>query len=56
MNFPAGGHWYLVEHDELLRVVSEETTYWTDRGQYHSRSPSRTLLERLAPYRVGGDS
>lgn len=61
MNFPAGGNWYLVKHDELLRIVGEETTWlsstsWTERGHYHSRSPSRTLLERLAPYRIGGHS
>lgn len=59
LNFPARGNWYLVEHDELMRMVDEETTglstsTWTDNGHYHTRSPSRALLERLAPYRVGG--
>ena len=61
MNFPAGGNWYLVEHDELLRIVGEETTWvsassWTEKGQYRSRSPSRTLLERLARHGVGEQS
>ena len=61
MNFPVGENWYLVEHDELLRIVGEETRWlstssWRNKGQYHSRSPSRTLLKRLAPHRVGGPS
>lgn len=61
MNFPVGGNCYLVEHDELLRIVSEVTTWlgtssWREKGQYHSRSPSRTLLKRLAPYCVGEQS
>ena len=59
MNFPAGEKWYLVEHDELLRVVGEETTWlttstWRDKGVYHSPRPSRTLLKRLEPYCVSG--
>lgn len=58
MNFPAGGNWYPVEHDELLRIVGEDTSWlsrrsWMEREQYHSRGASRTLRERLAPYRVG---
>ena len=58
MNFPARGNWYLVEHDALLRIVGERTTWlstsaWTDHGRYSSGSPSRALLERLAPYCVG---
>ena len=61
MNFPVRENWYLVEHDELLRIAGEETTWlstssWRNKGQYHSRSPSRALLKRLAPYRVGGPS
>ena len=58
MNFPAHGSWYLVEHDELVRIVGQATTWlgtssWKDRGSYSSRSPSRKLLEKLADYRVG---
>ena len=59
MNFPAGGNWRLVEHDELSRIVGKETTWlgtmsWTESGLHHSRRPPRAPLERLAPYRVGG--
>ena len=58
MIFPADGSWYLVEHDELVRIVGEATNWlgtpsWTDRGAYSSARPSKTLLGRLAPYRVG---
>ena len=61
MNFPVGESWYLVEHDELVRIVGEETPWlstssWTDKGQYSTRRPSRALLKRLAPYCVSGVS
>lgn len=59
MNFPVGKNWYLVEHDELVRIVGDMTTWlgtrsWMDKGRYSSVSPSRPLLEQLATYRVGG--
>ena len=58
MNFPAHGVWYLIEHDELVRIVGQATTWlgsssWRDRGSYSSGTPSRKLLEKLADYRVG---
>ena len=57
MNFPAGNGWYLVQHDPLVRIVGESTSWldsrsWTQNGAYSSGRPSRALLERLAPYRV----
>ena len=58
MIFPADGSWYLVEHDELVRIVGEATNWlgtrsWTERGAYSSGRPSKALLGRLAPYCVG---
>ncbi len=46
--------WYLVPHDELVKVVGK-TTSWlsTDswaRGKYSSGSPSKELLNRLTRY------
>ena len=59
MNFPVEGNWYLIEHDELVRIVGETTSWlqsrsWTDRGLYSSANPSRALLDRLATYCIGG--
>ena len=58
MNFPVGDGWYLIEHDELVRIVGESTSWldsgsWTKKGAYSSGRPSRALVERLARYRVG---
>lgn len=58
MNFPASGSWYLIEHDELVRTLAEEELYvtspsWTNKGAYSNRKPRRTLLDRLAGYRMG---
>lgn len=54
MCFPVGERWFLIPHDELVQVAGD-TTPWLDsdswrNGGYSSRSPSRALLERLAPY------
>ena len=59
MNFPVGASWYLVRHDELVQILGQATPYltspsWTRRGSYSNAKPSRALLDRLAPYRVGG--
>ena len=60
MNFPAAGNWYLVPHDELVRIVRETTNWlntqsWKDGGNYHSGNPSRTLLDRLRPFVLTGE-
>ena len=57
MSFPVARTWYLVEHDELVRIVGEnsnwlESSSWIDRGAYSSGRPSRTLLKALEAYRV----
>ena len=58
INFPVSGNWYLIEHDELLRIVGESTTYlttatWVNKGHYHSDGPKQALLDRLRDYLVG---
>ncbi len=58
MNFPAAGSWYLVEHDQLVRIVGERTNWldsssWTGEGMYSSGRPSRALLDGLRAYRIG---
>ena len=46
MSFPADGRWYLVPHDELVKIADETTPWlgsdsWQDKGWYSSHSPSR---------------
>ena len=58
MTFPAKEEWYLIEHDELLKIVSESTDWldsksWKEKGGYSSGSPSLKLLNRLAANRIG---
>ena len=58
MNFPADGSWYLVQHDELVRILGEATKYltsrsWMHKGSYSNARPSRALLDCLARFRVG---
>ena len=55
MNFPAGGSWYLVPHDELVDLVGQttnwlNTTSWQKHGGYSSASPSPALLGELRPF------
>ena len=55
MNFPAGGTWYLVPHDELVDLVGKttnwlNTTSWRKHGGYSSASPSPALLGELRPF------
>ena len=55
MNFPAGGTWYLVPHDELVDLVGQTTnwlnpTSWRKHGGYSSASPSPALLGELRPF------
>lgn len=50
--FPIREHWYLVEHDELVRLVGIHTPWltsesWVDRGAYSSNKPNQNLIEAL---------
>ncbi len=55
MNFPSGGTWYLVPHDDLVDLVGQATNWlntasWRERGQYSSANPSPALLDKLQPF------
>lgn len=55
MNFPAAGKWYLIPHDELIRIVGETTKWlhtpsWADGGKYHNANPPKKLIARLRPF------
>ena len=57
MNFPSGGTWYLVPHDELVEVVGQTTNWlntasWRENGAYSSANPSPRLLQQLQPFAV----
>ena len=49
--------WYLIPHDKLLEVVRDQTTWldtrsWKVEGNYHSRNPSKCLLEGISKYEL----
>ena len=51
--FPAAGRWYLLHHDELVKIAEETTRWlqsrsWIDDGLYSSGSPSKLMLDRLS--------
>ncbi len=53
MAFPVLGGWCLIEHDELVLLVGHYTNWlntesWLGKGQYHSASPSKNLLEAIS--------
>ena len=53
--FPHNGKWFIVLHDELIKIVEKNTNYlqsksWLDGGKYSSDNPSQKLLEKLANY------
>ena len=50
-----GGFWYLIEHDELVRLVEANTPWlesdsWRVKGWYSSASPSRQLRAALRKF------
>ena len=54
--FPHGGEWYMVEHERLVEIIGECTTFlesdsWA-KGWYSTASPSKVLLERLQTHRM----
>ena len=57
MAFPIRGYWYLIEHERLLDIVGETTSWlesssWQENGVYSSKSPSTALLEALRPWQL----
>ena len=50
--FPANGSWYLVSHDELVRIVGETTNAlctksWQEKGQYNWPRPPQRVVDKL---------
>ncbi len=56
MAFRVKGTWYLVPHDELVKMVKEaapswlESKSWKQGGGYGSTRPSQKLMDRLSEY------
>ncbi len=50
------GCWYLAPHDELVKLGEQfgftQTRSWIDVGAYSCPTPSRAMVEALAPYRM----
>ena len=58
MAFPHNGTWYLIHHDELVRIAGETTSWlrsasWKEHGGYSSANPSREMLDGLATFAFG---
>ena len=59
VNFPVRGSDYLIEHDELLKVVAERAPHldsnsWKCHGAYSTGHPSKHLVAGLADYLIPG--
>lgn len=57
MAFPINGSWYLVSHDELVRIVGETTNAlrtesWQEKGHYNWPSPPRHLVDKLSCHKL----
>ena len=55
--FPIEGHWYLIEHDELINKVKLYTDWldsrsWKENGSYHSAKPPVKLIQQLADQKL----
>jgi len=56
--FPFDHQWYVIQHDLLIDLVGNKTTWltsdsWTKKGLYHSMSINPGLLEALSGYQLG---
>ena len=56
MTFPIGEDWYLIEHDDLVRIIGETTPFldspsWQENGAYSTPHPSMRLRAALVAYR-----
>ena len=55
LGFPVYGRWYLVSHDDLLKIANETTPWllsptWQVKGFYSTNRPSQATLARLDPF------
>jgi hypothetical protein len=55
MAFPIGNDWYLMPHDEMLKLAAADgvtqTSSWTDGGAYSRPRPSAAVIAQCTPYR-----
>lgn len=52
MSFPIKDNWYLIEHDELIKLIKKMTSWlssesWKIRGNYSYENPNKKLIEAL---------
>ena len=57
VTFPVGESWYCLEHDVLVAIVAEKTTWlqsnsWKSKGAYSSASPGAQLMTTLAEWKL----
>lgn len=50
--------WYLVKHDDLVKIVGESSTWlrsdsWTEKGWYSSAAPGQELMNALDEFKIG---
>ena len=55
MTFRVHNKWYLIQHDKLVEIIGEVTNWlntpsWTEKGLYHSSSPSKLLLKKISKF------
>jgi len=55
--FPIRGEWHLAEHDHLVALIKEHTTWltsdsWRHGGGYSSASPNTNLVAALAEWKL----
>ncbi len=55
MAFPHNGIWYLIHHDELVRIAGETTNWlrtpsWREHGGYSSANPNQEMLAGLSDF------
>lgn len=57
MAFPIKESWYLIEHDQLVIKVQENTNWlntksWIEEGHYNSSAPSAQLVTSLQAWKL----
>jgi hypothetical protein len=55
--FPINSDWYLVEHDKLVNLAQQHTSWlntqaWIKNNCYHSKNPNKQLLNVLAQFKL----
>jgi hypothetical protein len=55
MAFPIGADWFLMPHDEMLKLADADgvtaTASWMEGGAYSRPKPSAAVIAQCAPYR-----